>query len=118
MPEGPGTRARAWPEGGMLAGRLRPERKMGGGGGERGREVLGEGDPSGEQSTLSSNLPPSRAPPAPYFSPKECHSPHPPVSLRGVDTWVVSGEAACLGLGPAVGPARLMTCPPSTPLSS
>lgn len=121
MPEGLGIRARARPEGGMLEGQLRPERKRRGGSGEGegrswGKETLGA------QSTLSSTLPPSRALPTPYFSPKGCHSPHPPLFLRGVDTWVVSREAAMSGPGASHGasqphdlstlnaPALLWTC--------
>lgn len=51
MPEGLGIRARARPEGGMLEGQLRPERKRRGGSGEGegrswGKETLGA------QSTL------------------------------------------------------------------
>ena len=45
--EGRGTRDRAWPEGGMLAGLGCGPEKDGSGGGKEGREVLGEGDPSG-----------------------------------------------------------------------
>ena len=91
------------------AGKKEGARRRGGG-----REVLGEGDPKGAEHPLVH--------PAPYFSPEECHSPHPPLSLRGVDTWAVSREAAMSGPGASRGasqphdlstlnaPALLWTC--------
>ena len=119
LPEGRGTRARAWREGGMLAGRAEAWRKMGGGGGEGGREVLGEGDPSGVHPA------PSPSSPHPLLLTRRVSFPPPtPVpqfsgdwpSREWTPGWSVERQPR-LGLGTAVGPtSRLMTCPPSTPL--
>lgn len=119
LPEGLGTRARAWPEGGMLAGPADAWRKMGGGGGDGGREVLGEGDPSGIHPA------PFSSSPHPLLVTQRVSFPNPPLSLSSQGDWP-SGEwtpgwsaerQPGHGQGTAVGPTRrLMTCPPSTPL--
>lgn len=109
----------------MLVGPAEARRKMGGGGREGGREVLGEGDPSGIHPA------PFPSSPHPLLLTQRVSFPPPtPVpqfsgglALKGVDAWVVSGEAATSGPGDGRGAnqpthdlstlnssARLWTC--------
>lgn len=91
LPEGLGTRARAWPEGGMLAGPAEARRKMGG----------GKGGPGGGRPQRDPSCPLLELSPPPTSHPKSVIPQPTPVpqfsgglALRGVDAWVVCGEAA------------------------
>ena len=125
LPKRLGTRARAWPEGRMLAGPAEARKK--GGRWRQERNERGEGGPWGRGDPLAFLAPLS---PCPHFSPSQlCHpqpTPVPQVSgglaLRWVDPLAVRGMAAMSGPGDSSGAGRtltsLVTWPPSATHSS